>query len=196
MAELLELLGGGEAGVDEQEIAVKRSANYILWIILAFFVVFVLWATFTQIDRTVRGMGRVVSSSKLQVVSNLEGGVIEEILVKPGQTVKKGDILVRLSPTLSNAAFGSGAAEVDALRTKIARLNAEVRGAIPAYGGAGGAAACGRAIAACRPRGRTRWHHECRAGAGRTGAANGRGGAIGAGIRGVRRWRRQRKSSC
>jgi len=77
-----------------------------------------------------------VPSSKLQVVSNLEGGVVEQIVVKPGQTVKKGDILVRLSPTLTTAAYGSSAAEVDALETKIARLNAEVRGASPSYGNA------------------------------------------------------------
>jgi adhesin transport system membrane fusion protein len=71
----------------------------------------------------------------MQVVSNLEGGVIEEILVKPGQDVRRGDILVRLSPTLTNAQFGSSSASVAALRAKIARLNAEVRGGTPDYGG-------------------------------------------------------------
>lgn len=133
MAELLDLMRGQEAAIEEHEITARKSANLVLWVILAFFVIFLIWATFTQVDRTVRGMGRVVPSSKLQVVSNLEGGVIEEILVKPGQTVNKGDLLVRLSPTLSNAAFGSSTAEVSALQAKIARLNAEVRGATPSY---------------------------------------------------------------
>ena len=73
----------------------------------------------TKIDRSVRGLGQVVPSSKLQVVSNLEGGVVEEILVKPGQTVKKGDIIVRLSPTQTGAAFGSSTAEVSALEAKM-----------------------------------------------------------------------------
>jgi membrane fusion protein, adhesin transport system len=151
MAELLELLRGHEAELEEQEFAAKKSANLALWIILGFFAVFLIWATFTQLDRTVRGTGRVVPSSKLQVVSNLEGGVIEEILVRPGQIVHKGDVLVRLSPTLSNANFGSSAAEVAALQVKIARLNAEVRGQSPEFGNAdAGQAAVERSLYAAR----------------------------------------------
>jgi len=127
-----------EAEVSEPEaaeFATKKSANLVLWIILGFVAVLIAWASLTQVDRTVRGVGRVVPSSKLQVVSNLEGGVVQEILVKPGQTVTRGDILVRLSPTMTEAAFGGSEAEIDALKTRIARLNAEVRGATPSYGG-------------------------------------------------------------
>ncbi len=134
MSQLMRFIQGEDDNLDEQELAAKKSANLVLWIILGVFVVFLTWAALTQLDRTVRGQGRVVPSSKLQVVSNLEGGVVEEILVKPGQTVRKGDPLVRLSPTISSAAFGSSQASVDALQARIARLNAEVRGAIPAYG--------------------------------------------------------------
>ncbi len=136
MAELLDLIRGQDAAIEDHEITAKKSANLVLWVILGFFVCFLLWATFTRVDQTVRGMGRVVPSSKLQVVSNLEGGVIEEILVKPGQTVKKGDMLVRLSPTLTTAAYGSSFSEVSSLQAKIDRLNAEVRGATPSYAGA------------------------------------------------------------
>lgn len=134
MARLLDLLRGAEAELEEQEFTARKSANLILWIIGGFFILFLLWATFTEVDRTVRGVGRVVPSSKLQVVSNLEGGVVEEILVKAGDSVRKGDIIVRLSPTLTSAAFGSSSAEVSALEAKIARLNAEVRGRNPSYG--------------------------------------------------------------
>ncbi len=134
--QMLDYIKGDEADLDEQEFAAKKSANLILWLIAGFFVLFLLWAALTQIDRTVRGLGRVVPSSKLQVVSNMEGGVIEEILVKPGQTVKKGDVIVRLSPTLSSSAFGSSSAEVASLQAKLARLNAEVRGTTPQYGDA------------------------------------------------------------
>lgn len=136
MARLLDFLNGADATVDEQEFVARKSANIVLWAILAFVLLAVIWAALTEIDRSVRGLGSVVPSSKLQVVSNLEGGVIEEILVKPGASVKKGDILVRLSPTMSGAAFGSSTAEVSSLQTKIARLDAEVRGATPDYGAA------------------------------------------------------------
>lgn len=135
MTNLLDLLKGDEAELEEQEFAAKRSASTILWIILGFVGVFLVWAWLTELDRSVNGIGRVVPSSKMQVVSNLEGGVIEEIVVKPGQLVKKGDILVRLSPTMSAAEQGSNAASVDALRAKVARLSAEVRGVAPSYSG-------------------------------------------------------------
>lgn len=120
--------------LDLQEFSTHKSANLLLWIILGFFGLALIWATFTKIDRTVRGMGRVIPSSKLQVVSNLEGGVVEEILVRPGQSVNKGDPLVRLSPTMSGSALGSTMATTDALEAKISRLNAEVRGTMPSYG--------------------------------------------------------------
>lgn len=134
MTSMLDHFKGEEADLDEQEFAAKKSATMILWIIGGFFVMFLLWAAFTQLDRTVIGMGRVVPSSKMQVVSNLEGGVIQEILVKPGQMVQKGDILVRLSPTMSTSELGSNEASVDALRAKVARLSAEVSGRSPTYG--------------------------------------------------------------
>ena len=134
MAKLLDLLRGSAAAIEEQEFVARKSANYVLWAIVAFFVLALAWAALTEIDRSVRGLGSVVPSSKLQVVSNLEGGVIEEILVKPGQAVERGDVIVRLSPTQTNAAFGSTSAEVNALRAKIVRLDAEVRGVEPDYG--------------------------------------------------------------
>ena len=136
MKKLLDFLNGADASVDEQEFVARKSANIVLWAVVIFVVLAVAWAAFTKIDRSVRGMGSVIPSSKLQVVSNLEGGVVEEILVKTGETVKKGDVIVRLSPTLSDAAFGSSTAEVSALQTKIARLDAEIRGATPDYGAA------------------------------------------------------------
>jgi adhesin transport system membrane fusion protein len=135
MTRILDYLKGDETDLDEQEFAAKKSANMILWIIGGFFLVFLLWAALTEVDRTVQGLGKVVPSSKLQVVSNLEGGVIEEIMVKPGQVVKKGDVLVRLSPTMSSAQFGSSTASVEALKARVARLSAEVRGANPSYAG-------------------------------------------------------------
>lgn len=133
MLEMARSMFGEEAGKDFDEISEKKSANLILYVIAAFFGIFLLWASLTEIDRTVRAIGRIVPSSKLQVISNLEGGVVEEILVKPGQKVKKGDLLVRLNDTISNAAYGSSAASVGALEAKIARLRAEVTGGTPDY---------------------------------------------------------------
>ncbi len=134
MARLLDLLKGTDAAIDEQEFVARKSANLVLWAIVVFFLLAFTWAAFAKIDRSVRGIGSVVPSSKLQVVSNLEGGVVEEILVKPGEAVERGDVIVRLSPTQTNAAFGSTTAEVSSLAAKIVRLDAEVRGVTPDYG--------------------------------------------------------------
>jgi membrane fusion protein, adhesin transport system len=107
--------------------------NVLLWLIVGFFLIFLLWAALTNIDRTVRGMGRVVPSSKVQLISNLEGGIVEEVLVRTGQEVKAGDPLVRLDPTQSGGELGSGTATVAALSAKIKRLEAEITGRTPAW---------------------------------------------------------------
>lgn len=146
MPRLWEIMGERDVDLDSSSFTASKAANLLLWIILGFFIFLVGWAALTSVERTVRGPGRVVPSSKLQVVSNLEGGVVQQILVKPGQVVTKGDVLVRLSPTLNHAALGSGTAEVDALLTRISRLKAEVRGQHPSYAetGASGQAESGQ----------------------------------------------------
>jgi membrane fusion protein, adhesin transport system len=109
------------------------ASNLLLWGILGFFVAFVVWASFTQLDRSVIGFGRVVPSAQLQIVSNLEGGIVESINVKTGMIVKSGDALIQLSSVLSGAELGSGTATASALAVKIARLEAEVAGRTPSY---------------------------------------------------------------
>jgi adhesin transport system membrane fusion protein len=111
----------------------RTASNILLWVVVGFVVIFLLWASLTELDRTVRGMGRVIASSQLQTVSNLEGGVVEAILVRTGQQVKSGQELIRLDRTQTGSEYGSGQASVNALRAKIARLQAEVTGREPAY---------------------------------------------------------------
>jgi len=111
----------------------RAASNLLLWAILGFIVIFLVWAAFTELDRTVRGQGRIIASSQLQVVSNLEGGIVDAILVRTGQQVRQGQELVRLNRTLSGAELGSGEATLGALRAKIARLEGEVSGRTPVY---------------------------------------------------------------
>jgi adhesin transport system membrane fusion protein len=121
------------------KIKPRAASNMLLWLIVAFVVAFFLWAGLTELDRTVRGQGRVIPSSQLQIVSNLEGGVVQDILVRSGQEVRAGDVLIRLDRTQSGAEFGSGEATLSALTMKIARLEAEVGGREPVYPAAGDA---------------------------------------------------------
>lgn len=119
----------------ETRMRPRLLSSILLWLIAAFFVIFILWAALTEIDRSVRAQGRVIPSSQLQVVSNLEGGIVTDILVSTGQKVDEGQPLLKLSPIVGNAELGSGEASVTALLAKVARLNAEVTGQKPAFGG-------------------------------------------------------------
>ena len=111
----------------------RSASNLLLWGVTSFVIIFVIWAAFAELERTVRGMGRVIPSSQLQVVSNLEGGIIEQILVRQGQQVRAGDPLIRLDETATSAELGSGESTVASLSVKIARLQAEVEGRSPVY---------------------------------------------------------------
>ena len=118
---------------DPMHIRPAIPANIFLWAIVAFLLIFLLWAGLTEIDRTVRANGRVIPSSQLQVISNLEGGVVETILVKTGQDVKAGAPLIRLSPIQPGAELASNRASGDALSLKILRLEAEIAGRTPVF---------------------------------------------------------------
>lgn len=114
-------------------VKVGRASNILLWAILAFLAIFILWAALTELDRSVRGQGRVIPSSQLQVVSNLEGGIVQEILVRTGDMVRRGQTLLRLDPTATGSEFSSSQSQFNALRARIARLEAEVAGREPVF---------------------------------------------------------------
>jgi adhesin transport system membrane fusion protein len=77
-----------------------RNANIILYITVLFWVCIITWANFATLEEVTRGQGRVIASSKIQIIQNLEGGIIEEILVKPGDSVSPGAPLIYLDKTL------------------------------------------------------------------------------------------------
>ena len=77
-----------------------RNANIILYITVLFWVCIITWANFASLEEVTRGQGRVIASSKIQIIQNLEGGIIEDILVKPGDLVSPGTPLIYLDQTL------------------------------------------------------------------------------------------------
>lgn len=111
----------------------RAISNLLLWLIVGFVAIFILWASVVKLDRTVHAPGRVAPSSRLQVLSNLEGGIVSAILVHAGDVVRRGQPLVRLDQTQAGAELGSSAATVGALTAKIARLQAEIAGREPSY---------------------------------------------------------------
>lgn len=105
----------------------KRSTHLILWITVVFIILGFLWASFALVDEVTRGEGKVIPSSQIQVIQNLEGGIIEKIYAKEGQVVEKGQNLVKLDATRFQTAYDEERLKSLALKIKIARLTAEAR---------------------------------------------------------------------
>lgn len=86
---------------------------------------FVFWAANAPLDEVTRGDGRIIPSQRVQVIQNLEGGIVSEILVRDGQIVARDDVLIRIANTSAEADLQGSRAQVAALRGAIARLDAE-----------------------------------------------------------------------
>ena len=91
--------------------------------------VLLLWGAFAPLDEITRGMGKVVPSSKAQLVQAAEPASVTAILVRPGQMVEKGQLLARLDDSQSSSALGQLKAENDRLSARAARLQQEGTGA-------------------------------------------------------------------
>jgi len=89
---------------------------------------FAAWAAHTEIDEVSRGNGRVIPATRTQTIQATEPGVIKEILVKVGQVVRQGQLIVRLDDTTSASALGEFEARVRALMARAARLELEEAG--------------------------------------------------------------------
>ncbi len=110
-----------ERAILEQEPARAKAVLRIFWLVLA---VALTWAAFAQVDEVTRGDARVVPSRQLQVLQSLDGGVVSEILVKEGQVVEAGQVLVNIDPTRFDASVQENQAQSIALLTRAARLRA------------------------------------------------------------------------
>ncbi|OWT79861.1 MULTISPECIES: HlyD family type I secretion periplasmic adaptor subunit [unclassified Achromobacter] len=108
--------------------AEARGARVLLWTSLLVVGGLLVWAYFGFIDEVVRGDGKVVPSRQVQVVQSLDGGSVKEILVRPGQQVEAGQVLLRIDPTRFNSSLGENNAEYYSLLAKAARLHALATG--------------------------------------------------------------------
>lgn len=100
----------------------------MLFLVILFFLVATIWAWFAVIDEVTHADGKVIPSSRVQVIQNLEGGILKEILVAEGQLVSKGQVVIRIDDTGFSSSFGEIQAKYDSLRGEIARLKAEAGG--------------------------------------------------------------------
>jgi adhesin transport system membrane fusion protein len=97
-----------------------------IWVITIF--AFIIWASFADIDEITRGSGDVIPSGENQIIQNLEGGIVQEILVSEGQRVKSGDIMLKINNIQSKSTYESNEIKIYELEAKMLRLNAESKG--------------------------------------------------------------------
>lgn len=105
-----------------------RGSRLLIWAALLAVLTLLVWATFGRIDEVVRGQGKVVPSRQVQVVQSLDGGIVQELLVRPGERVEKDQVLLRIDPTRYSSSLGENRSELLSLQAKAARLQALASG--------------------------------------------------------------------
>lgn len=109
------------------------SRHIMLLSICAFFALFFIWASFASLDETTRGEGKVIPSREVQKLSSLEGGIIDAIMIKEGDEVQEGQIVVRLRDIAASSDLGSNEVRYLGLLAAVTRLQAEVEGKMPEF---------------------------------------------------------------
>ncbi len=119
------------AAMDDLDNALESESGYtgarrIVIFSLLMFVALGVWAWFGVLDEVSTGSGKVIPSSREQVLQSLDGGILTELNVHEGDQVQEGQVLARLDPTRSESNVGESAARYRASLASSARLNAEV----------------------------------------------------------------------
>ncbi|WP_138422431.1 HlyD family efflux transporter periplasmic adaptor subunit [Maritimibacter alexandrii] len=111
----------------EFEAGLKRP-SMVIWVSAAAVAVFVFWAAIAWVDEIVRAPGDVISSARPQIIQNLEGGILAELLVSEGDRVEPGDVIARLHGTEFRSTVTDYLEQIAALEIKRLRLEAELAG--------------------------------------------------------------------
>lgn len=107
---------------------IPSGSHWILWSTVIFIAVAVVWASVARVDEVTVGMGSVIPSSKVQVVQNLEGGILSELLVREGDVVTQNQPILRLDDTRFSSSYRESRVNYLGLLAKQARLQAESQG--------------------------------------------------------------------
>lgn len=106
------------------------SARIMLWVMVVFFICAIAWAAWAEIDKVTVGQGKVVPSSQVQVIQNLEGGLVKEILVREGDSVTQGQQLLLIDDTRFRSDFREREQQVLNLTASVLQLSASLTSVI------------------------------------------------------------------
>ncbi len=104
------------------------GARRVVWASALSMAVLLVWAGYAELDEVTRGEGRVIPSRQVQVLQSMDGGMVSEIAVHEGQTVKAGDLLLKVDPTRMVSSLREHQSQTLSLRAKAARLRALAEG--------------------------------------------------------------------
>ena len=105
-----------------------RGMYWTITLLALFLAVFLVWAYFSNVEEVTRGQGSVIPSSREQVIQSLDPGVLSEMLVREGDLVERGQVLLKLDTARSSAVYREAKNKVDALEATAARLRSEAHG--------------------------------------------------------------------
>ena len=104
------------------------KAKGLLYSVVPVIFILVVWAYFAQIDEVAKGDGKVIPSQQLQVLQSYDGGIVQDILVREGERVSKGQVLLRVDPTRYISSLEENTTQFAALAAKVQRLSALTQG--------------------------------------------------------------------
>ena len=104
------------------------SSRLIIWMIFVSIAWLIIWAYFAEIDELTRGSGKVIPSKQVQVIQNLEGGIVSEILIDEGEIVEEGQVLLKIDDTSFSSSYAENHLRDLELKAQVVRLSAEASG--------------------------------------------------------------------
>ena len=105
-----------------------RGMYWTITLLALFLAVFLVWAYFSNVEEVTRGQGSVIPSSREQVIQSLDPGVLSEMLVREGDLVERGQVLLKLDTARSSAVYREAKNKADALEATAVRLRSEAHG--------------------------------------------------------------------
>jgi adhesin transport system membrane fusion protein len=114
-----DFMGDADRVIIEQE---PIRARILMRALFAAVVIFFVWAALVNVDEVTRGDGKVIPSQQLQVLQSLDGGIVSQIMVKEGDTVVPGQVLLQVDSTRFESSVRENRSEYLSLSAKAARL--------------------------------------------------------------------------
>ncbi|CAM2909837.1 HlyD family type I secretion periplasmic adaptor subunit [Legionella worsleiensis] len=111
----------------------RAFTHIILWASALFILVAILWANYAILDEVTVGEGKVIPSSEVQIIQNLEGGIIQKIYVKEGDIVNKDQVLMQIDNTRFMSSYAEAEKKIDSLQLEIIRIKAEINQTQPVF---------------------------------------------------------------